>query len=120
MNELDITSVEAKTIYREISQYVLKETGLIVSNLYIAQLKQEFCIVKQQNCNNPKSEHFRQAQCLPEKENVIMTALKYLYDISKLERGRMFTLSFSPHLFLSVLDIPIREFSIGIIPSYVV
>lgn len=33
VNELDITSAETKATYREIRQYVLKETGLMVSNL---------------------------------------------------------------------------------------
>lgn len=33
VNELDITSAETKATYREIRQYVLKETGLMVSDL---------------------------------------------------------------------------------------
>lgn len=39
LGEMDITSAETKATYREIQQYVLKETCLMVSNLYIAQLK---------------------------------------------------------------------------------
>ncbi len=39
LDELDITSAETKATYREIQQYVLTETGLMVSNLYISQVK---------------------------------------------------------------------------------
>lgn len=77
MNELDITSAETKATYMEIQQYVLKETGLMVSNLYIAQAKQKFDIIKRGNYNKLKSEHSRQPQCLPEKEAVIIVALKH-------------------------------------------
>ncbi len=34
-DELDATSTETKATYNEIQQYVLKQTGLTVSNLYI-------------------------------------------------------------------------------------
>lgn len=36
MNELDVTSAETKATYEEIKAYVLEQTGLQVSNLYIA------------------------------------------------------------------------------------
>lgn len=39
LDELDATSAETKATYNEIQQYVLKEAGLMVSNLYIAQVK---------------------------------------------------------------------------------
>lgn len=39
MDEMDITSAESKATYEEIKKYVLEETGLKVSNLYIAQVK---------------------------------------------------------------------------------
>lgn len=39
MDELDLTAAESKVIYEEIKDYVLKQRGLKVSNLYIAQVK---------------------------------------------------------------------------------
>ena len=38
-DELDATSAELKATYQEIKDYVLKEFGLKVSNLYISQVK---------------------------------------------------------------------------------
>ena len=40
LDELDATSAEPKATYQEIKDYVLKEFGLKVSNLYISQIKQ--------------------------------------------------------------------------------
>ena len=34
LDELDVTSAESKATYKEIQEYVLKEHGLKVSNLY--------------------------------------------------------------------------------------
>ena len=39
LDELDVTSAESKATYKEIQEYVLKEHGLKVSNLYISQVK---------------------------------------------------------------------------------
>lgn len=39
LDELDLTSAESKATYKEIQEYVLKEHGLKVSNLYISQVK---------------------------------------------------------------------------------
>ena len=36
LDELDLTSAESKATYAEIKDYVLKEHGLKVSNLYIS------------------------------------------------------------------------------------
>ena len=77
LDELDITSAETKATYREIQQYVLKETGLMVSNLYIAQVKDKCGMDKRPNYNLPKSKDSRQPQCPPEKEAAIMAALKH-------------------------------------------
>ena len=41
MDELDLTAAESKATYEEIKKYVLEHTGLKVSNLYIAQVKQK-------------------------------------------------------------------------------
>ena len=40
MEELDLTAAESKATYVEIKQYVLDKTGLKVSQLYIAKLKE--------------------------------------------------------------------------------
>lgn len=41
MDEQDVTSAESKANYAEIKDYVLKEQGLKVSNLYISQIKRK-------------------------------------------------------------------------------
>ncbi|MBQ8247944.1 MAG: 23S rRNA (uracil(1939)-C(5))-methyltransferase RlmD, partial [Lachnospiraceae bacterium] len=68
LDELDLTSAESKAIYKEIQEYVLKEHGLKVSNLYISQVKRKCGIEVGENYNLPKSEDSRQPQCPEEKE----------------------------------------------------
>ena len=77
MDELDLTDAEKKATYQEIKDYVLEHTGLKVSSLYIAQVKQKCGIIERENYNKPKSEDTRQPQCPPEKEKAIMEALKH-------------------------------------------
>lgn len=77
MDEVDLTAAESKAAYEEIKEYVLKQSGLKVSNLYIAQVKQKCGIIERVNYNLPKSENSRQPKCPPEKEKAIMAALKY-------------------------------------------
>ena len=62
--------------YKEIQEYVLKEHGLKVSNLYISQVKRKCGIEVGENYNLPKSEDSRQPQCPEEKEKAIVEALK--------------------------------------------
>lgn len=77
MDELDLTAAESKATYEEIREYVLEHTGLKVSHLYIAQVKQKYGIIGRENYNKPKSENAKQPQCPPDKENAIMEALKH-------------------------------------------
>jgi 23S rRNA (uracil1939-C5)-methyltransferase len=77
LDELDITSAETKATYNEIKQYVLEQTGLRVTNLYIAQVKQKCGIIERENYNKPKSENSKQPKCTPEKEVAILDALKH-------------------------------------------
>ena len=77
MDELDLTSAESKATYEEIKAYVLEHTGLKVSHLYIAQVKQKYGIIERENYNKPKSENARQPQCPPEKEKAITEALRH-------------------------------------------
>ena len=66
-----------KATYEEIKAYVLEHTGLKVSSLYIAQVKQKCGIIERENYNKPKSEDAKQPQCPPEKESAITEALKH-------------------------------------------
>lgn len=77
MDELDLTSAESKATYEEIKEYVLEHTGLKVSSLYIAQVKQKCGIIERENYNKPKSEDARQPQCPTDKEKAIKEALKH-------------------------------------------
>ena len=77
MDELDITSAESKATYEEIREYVFGHTGLKVSHLYIAQVKQKYGIIERENYNKPKSENAKQPQCPPEKEKAITEALQH-------------------------------------------
>lgn len=77
MDELDVTAAETKATYEEIREYVKEHTGLNVSNLYIAQVKQKCGIKEWENYNKPKSENSRQPKCTPEKEKAIREALKH-------------------------------------------
>lgn len=77
MDEMDITSAESKATYEEIKKYVLEETGLKVSNLYIAQIKDKHGLEKRENYNLSKSEDARQPKCPKEKEKAIEDALRH-------------------------------------------
>ena len=63
--------------YGQIKDYVLKHSGLKVSSLYIAQVKQKCGIIERENYNKPKSEDAKQPQCPPEKEKAIRVALQH-------------------------------------------
>ena len=63
--------------YGQIKDYVLEHSGLKVSSLYIAQVKQKCGIIERENYNKPKSDDARQPQCPPEKERAITEALKH-------------------------------------------
>ncbi len=77
ISEMDLTAAESKATYEEIKDYVLEHTGLKVSSLYIAQVKQKCGIIERANYNMPKSEKSRQPKCPPEKEAAIREALKH-------------------------------------------
>ena len=76
MDELDLTAAESKATYEQIKDYVLEHTGLKVSSLYIAQVKQKYGIIERENYNKPKSVDARQPQCPPEKVAAITEALR--------------------------------------------
>ena len=75
-DELDLTSAESKATYDEIKAYVKEHTGLTVSSLNIAQVKQKCGIIERENYNKAKSKDSRQPKCTKEKEEAIVEALK--------------------------------------------
>ena len=77
MDELDVTTAETKATYEEIKAYVLNQTGLQVSSLYIAQVKRECGIIERENYNKPKTVDAKQPQCPEEKRKAIEEALKH-------------------------------------------
>ncbi len=77
LDEMDLTKAESKATYEEIKEYVLEHSGLKVSSLYIAQVKEKCGIIERVNYNLPKSENSRQPKCPLEKEVAIREALGY-------------------------------------------
>ena len=76
-DELDLTASESKATYDEIKAYVKEHSGLSVSSLYIAQVKQKCGIIERENYNKAKSDDAKQPKCPKDKEMAIMDALKY-------------------------------------------
>ena len=74
---MDMSGFQKGTTYEQIKAYVLEHTGLKVSHLYIAQVKQKHGIIERECYNKPKSEDAKQPQCPPEKEAAIEAALKH-------------------------------------------
>lgn len=63
--------------YPQIKEYVLEQTGLKVSSLYISQIKRKCGLDVGDSYNKPKSEDAHVPQCPPEKEKAIMDALRH-------------------------------------------
>lgn len=77
LEDMDLSEFKGKATYEQIKAYVLEETGLKVSSLYIAQIKKKCGLDVGENFNLAKSENARQPQCTPEKEDAIMQALRH-------------------------------------------
>ncbi len=77
LEDMDMSGFQQGATYEQIKAYVLEHSGLKVSSLYIAQIKQKHGIIERENYNKPKSENARQPKCPPEKEAAITEALKY-------------------------------------------
>ena len=77
MDELELTSAEAKATYKEIEEWVQEHYGFHVTNLNIAQVKQKHGIIERENYNKPKSENNRQPGCPEEKVKAIEDALRH-------------------------------------------
>lgn len=76
LDEMDLTKAESKATYEEIKQYVLDNTGLKVSQLYVAQVKRKHGLIERINYNvgNGKS---KVPQVPAEKEKAIEDALRH-------------------------------------------
>ncbi|MBR4767920.1 MAG: 23S rRNA (uracil(1939)-C(5))-methyltransferase RlmD [Lachnospiraceae bacterium] len=77
MDELDLTSAEAKATYQEIRDWVQEKYGIHVTNLNIADVKRMHGIIERENYNKPKSENARRPKCPEEKVKAIEEALKH-------------------------------------------
>ena len=77
LEDMDLSEFKGKATYEQIKAYVLEQTGLKVSNLYIAQIKKKCGLDVGENFNLPKSENAKQPKCTPEKEEAIMQAFSH-------------------------------------------
>ena len=77
MDELDLTSAEAKATYKKIQEWVQEKYGFHVTNLNIAQVKQKHGIIERENYNKPKSEDSKQPGCPEEKIKAIEDAMRH-------------------------------------------
>ena len=77
LENMDLSEFKGKATYEQIKAYVLEQTGLKVSSLYIAQIKKKCGLDVGENFNLAKSENTRQPQCTPEKEDAIMQAFRH-------------------------------------------
>ena len=77
LEDMDLSEFRGKATYEQIKAYVLEQTGLKVSSLYIAQIKKKCGLDVGENFNLTKSENTRQPQCTPEKEDAIMQAFRH-------------------------------------------
>ena len=68
---------DGKASYREIKEWILKEYGLKVSSLYIAQIKSKCGMDKRENYNLSKEDGKKAPECPKEKEDAIMAAFKH-------------------------------------------
>ena len=77
LEDMDLSEFKGKATYEQIKAYVLEQTGLKVSSLYIAQIKKKCGLDVGENFNPAKSGNARQPQCTPEKEEAIMQAFRH-------------------------------------------
>jgi 23S rRNA (uracil1939-C5)-methyltransferase len=77
LEDMDLSEFKGKATYEQIKAYVLEQTGLKVSSLYIAQIKKKCGLDVGENFNLAKSENARQPKCTPEKEDAIMQAFRH-------------------------------------------
>ena len=72
-------AVRVMTAYYQ-TEIQLEQTGLKVSNLYIAQIKKKCGLDVGENFNLPKSENAKQPKCTQEKEEAIIQAFVIFFE----------------------------------------
>lgn len=77
LEDMDTSGFQQGATYGQIKEWVLEQTGLKVSSLYISQIKRKCGLEVGQSYNLPKNENAKQPQCPPEKENAIRDALRH-------------------------------------------
>ena len=77
MDELDLTAAECKATYQKIKDYIQDNYGYHIPSLYIAQIKRKLGIDIGVNYNLSKKDSHSVPQCPPEKELMIIDALKH-------------------------------------------
>ena len=77
LEDMDLSEFKGKATYEQIKEYVLEQTGLKVSNLYIAQVKKKCGLDVGENFNLSKSEGANQPMCPKEKEEAIRQAFRF-------------------------------------------
>ena len=73
-------AIVRKGTYRAIKEYVIERFDAQVSCLYIAQVKRKYGIEMGKAYNKPDNPKSRIPKCTPEKEKMILEALRY-YDL---------------------------------------
>lgn len=74
---MDMSGFQKGATYEQIKAYVLENTGLKVSSLYVSQVKRKCGLDVGQNYNLSKKENAKVPQRPPEKEAAIMEALRH-------------------------------------------
>lgn len=77
LEDMDLSEFKGKATYAQAKEYILNESGLKESSLYIAQVKKKCGIETGENHYLPKSEKAKQPHITPEKEEAIMKAFKH-------------------------------------------
>lgn len=77
LEDMDMSGFQKGATYQEIKDYVKEQTGLSVSNLYIAQVKRKCGLEVGLNYNLSKKENAKVPQCPLEKEKAIKAAFEH-------------------------------------------
>ena len=80
LDEQDLTASEANPTYEEIKDYIQEQYGVKVSSLYISyisQVKRKLGLEVGDAYNKPKTDKYKTPQCPPDKEEMIVAALKH-------------------------------------------
>ena len=77
ITDADLEDAETKDTYEEIKAYIKEKYDLNVSNLYIAQIKEECGILERENYNLPKGEGGKKLHCPIVKRDAILDAFRH-------------------------------------------